>query len=99
MNLILNEQKLATILEDDIKYFFNEILSIYSIGSYSLEEITAKVWHKLIIYIAFQTDYDIDNEYDNKEEFENWFDSLVAELYAEKLEEHIIYLIEKYNIK
>ena len=96
MDLILNEQRLATILEDDIKYWFNRELTLSDIGGISLEEITTKVWKEAQTYVDFETDYDIGCEYDNKEEFENWFDSLIAKLYKEKLEEHIKYLIKKY---
>ena len=94
MDLILDEQKLATVVEDDIKYFFKEVLTMFNISSTSLETITEKVWNVVRTWIDFETDYDIGREYDNKEEFEKWFDSLVAKLYKEKLDEYINSLIK-----
>lgn len=89
MDLLLDEQKLATVLEDDIRYFFNEVLTMFNIKSNSLETITEKVWNVVRTWVDFETDYDIGREYDNKEEFEKWFDSVVAKLYKEKLDEYI----------
>lgn len=89
MDLLLDEQRLATVLEDDIRYFFNEVLTMFSIKSNSLETITEKVWSVVRTWVDFETDYDIGREYDNKEEFEKWFDSVVAKLYREKLDEYI----------
>ena len=89
MDLILDEQKLAIVVEDDIKYFFNEVLTMFNIGSTSLETITEKVWNMIRTWVDFETDYDIGREYDNKEEFEKWFDSVVAQYYIEELEKHV----------
>jgi hypothetical protein len=89
MDLILDEQKLATVVEDDIKYFFKEALTMFDISSTSLETITEKVWNVVRTWIDFETDYDIGREYDNKEEFEKWFDSLVAQYYIEELKKYI----------
>lgn len=88
MDLILDEQKLATVVEDDIKYFFNEVLTMFNISSTSLEIITEKVWNLIRTWVDFETDYDIGREYDNKEEFEKWFDSVVAQYYIEELEKY-----------
>lgn len=89
MDLLLDEQRLATVSEDDVKYFFKEILTMFNIESNSLETITEKVWNVVRTWVDFETDYDIGREYDNKEEFEKWFDSVVAKLYKEKLDEYI----------
>jgi hypothetical protein len=89
MDLILDEQRLATVVEDDIKYFFNEVLTMFNIGSASLETITEKVWNVVRTWVDFETDYDIGREYDNKEEFEKWFDSLVAQYYIEELKKFV----------
>ena len=94
MDLLLDEQRLATVSEDDIKYFFKEVLTMFNIESNSLETVTEKVWNVVRTWVGFETDYDIGREYDNKEEFEKWFDSIVAKLYKEKLDEYINSLIK-----
>ena len=94
MDLLLDEQRLATVSEDDIKYFFKEVLTMFNIESNSLETVTEKVWNVVRTWVDFETDYDIGREYDNKEEFEKWFDSIVAKLYKEKLDEYINSLIK-----
>ena len=89
MDLILDEQRLATVVEDDIKYFFKEVLTMFNISSTSLETITEKVWNVVRTWVDFETDYDIGREYDNKEEFEKWFDSVVAQYYIEELKKYV----------
>lgn len=89
MDLLLDEQRLATVSEDDIKYFFKEVLTMFNIESNSLETITEKVWNVVRTWVDFETDYDIGREYDNKEEFEKWFDSIVAQYYIEELKKHV----------
>ena len=89
MDLILDEQRLATVVEDDIKYFFDGVLTMFNIGSTSLETITEKVWNAVRAWVDFETDYDIGREYGNKEEFEKWFDSLVAQYYIEELKKFV----------
>lgn len=89
MDLLLDEQRLATISEDDVKYFFKEILTMLNIESNSLETITEKVWNVVRTWVDFETDYDIGREYDNKEEFEKWFDSVVAQYYIKELKKHV----------
>ena len=89
MDLILDEQKLTTVVEDDIKYFFKEVLTMFNISSTSLDTVTEKVWNLIRTWVDFETDYDIGREYDNKEEFEKWFDSIVAQYYIKELEKHV----------
>ena len=89
MDLLLDEQRLATVSEDDIKYFFKEVLTMFNIESNSLETVTEKVWDVVRTWVDFETDYDIGREYDNKEEFEKWFDSIVTQYYIEELKKHV----------
>lgn len=99
MDLILDEQRLATILEEDIKYYFTMLIGLKdcyenSIADITLEEAQTKCWNMVRNWVDFETGYDIGREYDNKEEFEKWFDFLVAKLYKEKLDEYVEYLGE-----
>jgi len=105
MDLILDEQRLATVLEEDIKDYFTELISLKDcyengIADITLEEAQTKCWNMVRTWIDFETDYDIGREYDNKDEFEKWLDSVVAHCYIEELKKNtsIITLQNKKNI-